>query len=709
MFDLEPLYQQVHLHFQGLGRIEALLLTSFGLDVRYLEERILPSFFPDLGEGPASEPHRPLYEYLEENPVPISVMFDANNLVRGDKPVPPGGGVLKELRWQAHPMQGRNGCFHPKLIFALVKHDDGHFSLVIGCGSANLTQPGWGKNLEAFVLRTIRLREGLQDSMLVDAKELLDDLAKNVAGSKSLDLIRTAVEKSQPKLFGTRGYGWDYRPRLWHSAKDDSLSEFLRKEVLRRDLANSEHGWRVEILSPYYSEEPPQLLDWLKNQLSTTDRPNPPVLSCCPQIDGDFDIDPEIAGKYEALGLVTWSSLPAELIRSKLKPASGEALTRFLHAKVYRFWCANAEVLVCGSANATVQGCRDRKKKDGPPQGNDEACMIFSRQPPEGKSHKAWLQPLDAALDEHNCRSAPSQPDDQAASGGIPAFSARFDWASHVLELENRSDRILQVFLGSHAVKNLAPKQSDTSRTTSDQTGALFRSPTLRVTDAASADAKWLYLVEETNLHAKPPAPSMERTADELIQDWQQGFDDRLADRVARAESASEQLQRADSGEDWLDDVDTDRLNEIFLALWRFRKDIEALLGPELAPDEYARSRLQARIFGRGAMSLRYFVSRLQDASEETSQAKLPSFDTVDLYVSLLTVTDAIKQLSSKLKRTGFDDEFKDLVKELAQIKVAARNRLLKELATDSSYPPKALLQWVDTHFRCQFTEQRPT
>lgn len=704
MLDLEPLYKQVHLHFHGLGRIEALLLTSFGLDVRYLEERILPSFFPELGEGPASEPHRPLFEYLEEHPIPISVMFDTNNLLHRDGVAHPRSSVLKELRWQAHPMRGRNGCFHYKLILALVSGDDGNRSLVVGCGSANLTQPGWGTNLEACVLRTISLYDAVQDSMLVDVLELLDDLARRVDNSEALDRLRRAIAAVKPQPHRTRSYGVNYRPRLWHAGMGLSLSDFL-KSIFRRDLLRSSADWRLEVLSPYYSKSRSSLFNWVRSQLSAGAGGVPPVLCCCPQVDGQFDIDPLVAKAHEVPGEIAWSTLPTSVTRSKLKGESGEAQSRFLHAKVYRFWCSQVEVFVCGSANATRQGCRDDNN------GNDEACIIFSRTAPVGRPLKAWLRPLDEPIDAADCRTDPSVAEDEPKSDGMPQFRAIFDWKRHSLVLDSMSKLRLRVAFNGQTrpLAELDPRGNKTLTLTEEQVGAIFRSPSLWVTEVDKADARWIYLVEETNLYAKPPAPSMERTADELIQDWQQGFDERIADRVARIEQPVEWRSTSEHNDDLNLEAQVDRLNDVFLAFWRFRKDMAELLGPDMRPDDFARTRLQARIFGQGAMSLRYFVKRLQDAAELEPIAERPPFDAVDLYVSLLTVSTALDQLSDRLNQAGFATELIKLVKELGSVKGAARNRVLNELENGgSAYHPNALLQWVDTNFRDQ-SEVRPS
>ena len=175
MVEMQPLHQRVLTYFGGeaLGRIEALLFTSFGLDVRYFERSILPSFFPELGEGPASEPHRPLFEYLEETPVPISVMFDHDNFVGAGMPGEQPVSITKELRWQAHAVRGANNCFHSKLVLALVRREDGALGIVFSCASANLTKPGWSHNLEACVLQTIWLEKGVQSGVLVDLQSCL--------------------------------------------------------------------------------------------------------------------------------------------------------------------------------------------------------------------------------------------------------------------------------------------------------------------------------------------------------------------------------------------------------------------------------------------------------------------------------------------------------------------------------------------------------
>jgi len=699
MNNTRALYEQVSEYFQPLGTIEALVLTSFGLDVKYLEQSILPAFFPHLGDGPADEPHRPLFEYLEEEQTPISVMYDANNLMRGETVLGGNGFVTKELRWQAHPIARPSGCFHPKVILALVNMDDA-YQLVIGVASANLTRPGWGHNVEVCVLETVPLYYGITSSLLVDAQGLIDKLLAQAEGSTALLRLKDAVDAVdavEAEPYGTRRHLESYRTRLWYGQGDEGLSEWLRKEVIRDELESSERGWKIEVLSPYYSDPPPAFIDWAGKQLSKRHGDIPPILCYCPRNGDQFDIDPAVATRFSETGYVEWAEIPGGLLTSALKDEHGNARQRFFHAKVYRLWRATNEILVVGSANATTQGHRDNGR------GNDEVSLVFSHTPPEGVRLKPWLRSLEREITRKECQPSPTPVEDASPTQPMPRISAQFDWISHQLRIESQDNQAVALYLGpSTAPLCMVPAGSEqTHELDSRLIGALFRSPTVKVTTDTNAESAWLCLVEETNLHAKPPAPSMERSVDDLIRDWQSGAEQRLADRVGRAALPTDLRDSSANADELSDDAAQDRLNDLFLAVYRFRKELETKVAREESVSDYVRNQVRSRLFGNGAMSLRYFADKVVASSSPTDADTKPQLDPVEAYIALLALIDATGRLTPLVTELGYASELTtlkdDLQRRLGGLRLMLTDVLEEEVESKDA---RSLVRWVEEHFQ---------
>ena len=692
------LYEQVSTHFQPLGHIEALVLTTFGLDIKYLETAILPALFPHLGEGPATEPHRPLFEYLEDSQIPISILYDANNLVRGETTVSDSSSVIKELRWQAHPILRTSGCFHPKLILALVNHE-GNRSVVVGCGSANLTQPGWGRNFEAYALETVSLSHSAKNSLLTDIQALINRLSSDCQNSIALACLKESIDNAAPRRQGTRVQDGSYRTRLWFGQDGQNLAEWLRREVIRGDLRRE--NWQLEILSPYYSDKPPQLVEWLGEQLNKRKDDSITRLYCyCPREGELVDLDPKVLASYAEFPFVEWAELIGESLQSKLRDQHGENLQRFLHAKVYRFWTPSNEVVAVGSANATIQGHRDGGR------GNDEACLVFSRMAPQGISFKPWLKPLNVNVDASLCKEIPSVSEDREADKPIPQVKVSFDWASKKFLAKSSDSREIILLLGAGKTPlcTLAPHDDYRATLEGSSIGALFRSPSVRVAHAGGDDA-WICLVEELNLYAKPPAPSMERSIDDLIRDWQIGSEQRIAERIARAAMPDDLRASSDFGAPELDEgMVQDRLNDIFLAAFRFRKDIEGKLQADESSRAFALSQVQSRLFGNGAMSLRYFVNKLfdgLDVEEVEVRDRSAPLQPLEAYLAVLSLLDAVELLSPSVAKAGFGDDLHLLVKDLKNRLAKVRGIVLQLVAAESSSEEaERVLGWVERHWR---------
>ena len=539
----------------------------------------------------------------------------------------------------------------------------------------------------------------MKSSLLVDVSELLEKLRDDALASDAIGILLKTIIELKPQAFATRGYQSDYRSRLWFGQNELSLSQWLRQEVFRRDLAVAEAEWRLEILSPYFSTVPPKMVNWASEQFIKRGSENisPPILCLCPHDGEVFDVEPEVVSAFDEIEHFAWAEFPTDRLRSQLQDKDGNKLRRFLHAKVYRFWTPWYEVLVVGSANASTQGNRDV------PPGNDEACLVFSRTVAEGaKPLTPWLRPLDFDIQASDCRTQSKPAEDQICTDPIPRIALRFDWQSHVLILDNQDTRPLAVHIGTgHApLLTISAGKKKTLQLDAPKTQSLFRSPTAKVALPTATDIAWLCLVEELNLHAKPPAPTMERDVDDLIRDWQMAADERQANHVARAGMPDDLRASSEGSSLELDDiVDQDRLNDIFLAMWRFKTELLRKLEGKEALDDFSRLQIQSRLFGNGAMSVRYLASKLNPVVDAPSLALL-KFDPVEHYIALLSLYDSVDVLKKPAGRHGFKVEMKKLIADLAEMRSAARAVVIVLLEDDPLCPnPAALVEWIEAHY----------
>src|SRR5690606_14691219 len=252
------------------------------------------------------------------------------------------------------------------------------------------------------------------------------------------------------------------------------------------------------------------------------------------------------------------------------------------------------------------------------------------------------------------CRQAAIQNEDAPPEHPVPDLRVCFDWQSKELSVANQDGRALSIYLGADRVPLLSIQYKDESSLILDasQTQSLFANPAVRVGLYGSGDKMWMCLVEERNLHQKPAAPAMERSIDDLLRDWQLGSEQRQAEYIARAAMPDDMRDASTGFSPELDNgVETDRLNDFFMAMHRFRTDILAQLQRTGSLDAFVKMQIQARLFGRGVMSVRYLLEKLRSFqnSEESRQ------DVVDRYLGLMALRDALQRLQGEVSATGLE------------------------------------------------------
>jgi len=380
--------------------VEAAVFFTFEFDPGFFEEEILPLLVP--GETLSQFPKVRLVR-LEEalRSVPdIAVYFDRRGLVAGSQPA--------RLDYRRIGVSRPHGYFHPKVVLILVKSEqaDGtQRSLVVGVLSANLTRAGWWSNVEGGHFEEVA--EGKRSSIRNDLLELIS----RVKSHDRTDSDHLEIEKireflldrvSQYELSRLNGR---LLPRLYVGR--ESVPEFLGECL--RDEARGHH---LEIISPFLDEsDVPRTLESLMDTLQVAG-----VRVFLPEAsDGTARCREGLYTATSKLPLVTWGRFPESI----LSTGSGAAkeTSRNVHAKVYRFWSEDREILFLGSVNLT------RPAHQGGSGGNFEVGVLVE---PEMEAAPGWwLKPLGDVVPQ-NFKTEPFE-DAETAEVECPV-TLRYDW-----------------------------------------------------------------------------------------------------------------------------------------------------------------------------------------------------------------------------------------------------------------------------------------
>ena len=315
-------------------RLIAAVFCTFTFDPGFFEQEVLPLLFDVELHQDAAIRKVQLEEMLREVPGRIAVYYDPRALVEGGR----GPAALDVRRI---PVRPRTGYFHSKNAFLLVADlVTGARSLLVLTGSANLTQSGWWENVECGHLAEVadgdrsRLREGTLSFL-----GHLNRLSRRYGQNRPLEEIRQFVRGLRPVVH--RSAQGALHPHFLANGRPgaESLGEFLHT-VLLDDFRDAS----LEILSPYLddaeaSDPIADLLDRFRPRRWRILLPESDEGAQCRE--DLFDWVTKAGGE--------WGRLPGALTS-----AGGQgARQRFVHAKVYRLFTADREVIFIGSVNLT--------------------------------------------------------------------------------------------------------------------------------------------------------------------------------------------------------------------------------------------------------------------------------------------------------------------------------------------------------------------
>jgi hypothetical protein len=130
-----------------LGEIQKVWLTSFVIDIEFIESYLLPVILR-MDSPKLRMDYEAMQQELSARGIDVQVFCDKRFIEpdQNKRTAIPVHGVLPELL----PANGdvhfsENSLFHPKVMYV-----QGEKGSILGCGSANLTVSGWGRNREVF-------------------------------------------------------------------------------------------------------------------------------------------------------------------------------------------------------------------------------------------------------------------------------------------------------------------------------------------------------------------------------------------------------------------------------------------------------------------------------------------------------------------------------------------------------------------------------
>lgn len=328
-----------------VGKVEKVWLTSFTIDIEFIETYLLPIIVDDANNKPRTHmDYERLQQLYVESTVDVRVFCDkrflegeaGGRLKRTSIPV---HGVLPSLGVPKNKQFTEDSLFHPKVIY--IQGKDG---AVLGAGSANLTISGWGRNREVFKF------------VAVNSEKLSTSISKFFEGTFESANVKDFEWKGLPNL----DYSGTEEVEFHHS--------FLGTNFINRLITADSR--ELTVWSPYFSKSISSFIEKIEN--ATNNR----------QI--TYRIVPDLVNG-KTIRSVSDEALNQHLQSQKItfhkRPEAIEADEfAMVHAKI---WATEKDIAI-GSWNFTqpgsnlLSGNSSHSSNDGGNSINIEAGLIFS-------------------------------------------------------------------------------------------------------------------------------------------------------------------------------------------------------------------------------------------------------------------------------------------------------------------------------------------
>jgi hypothetical protein len=653
-------------------RVRVALFTTYTFDPGFFELNVLPVLFDQAFSQPDKVRRLQLEDALSKVDE-VAVYYDRSALVQSAAP--------GRLDYRRIDVRRATGCFHPKVTLVLVDNPPNEDadptspptqSLIVMVASANLTAEGWWENVECAHIEEIHDKD-VAESRQAFRRDVLyflqriEDCAGPGENHAALDAVRTFLrERVSTEAPAYASSGGRYHTRLFYGQNQSSLSDWLASLRLQRQT------WNLEVISPYFDATGARPLADLIDVL----QPRETRVYLPLDADGAAQVSAEAFSAVTDFSACHWSDLHGDVVKRK-----GTDVPRRVHAKVYRLWNSEAQILVVGSVNLTSPGHSHAGT------GNLEAAFLTDATD-TGVPLRWWLERRDKAPE----RFAERVPTEDELASEVPLdLSIRYDWGTRVLQYRLMGDKTpfeVTEISGTSLFKEDRP----TCGKWVDVQGeaAVAVRDLLSVTSLVCVKhelGSFQVLVREENM-AHRPSMLTEITPEEILQWWS---------LLTQAQRAAFLEERAALGEELegiplaTRKIDREKLTTVFdrfagvyHAFGCLHRSIEDALKERRYRDA------EARLVGAKHDSLPSLLAKLKKRTDA---------DPVLQYVTFLCA----QQLTRALERTQ-----KDFVRTLAG-RTAELETLLehvKELKAqlEAQNVPADFLEWYEQQFRVRAT-----
>lgn len=597
----------------GARPVKAAVFLTYQFDPGFFEAEILPQLF----DRPFSHIEKlkllQVEEALLETTDKVAVYYDRRGLVDDASPA--------RLNVRRIGLARSTGVFHPKVVLVLVestqvnkltKEESKYESLIVLVASANLTRSGWWENVEAAAVD--QFDDGDHCSYKADLLTLFSAVraeATTESDHEALEAVRKFIVYRLAEPTTAR---WNGRLRSRLFTGQSSVPDFLAGLV-------AGDRWNLDVISPYFDQD--GTASTLRDLIEATE-PAAVRVSLPQGSDGSIRCTPEHFAAIQALPRVKWGRLP-EALMSRGAPGS----QRFLHAKVYRFWNQEREIVFLGSVNLTHAAHTSARS------GNLEAALLTEIEV-NGQARRWWLEDV-GELEHPGFR--PTDAEDVVPDA--PPLTLRYNWQTGLLDYfwessgDGRHPAATIQALGIERFE-LKPARANTwiavDQAAANTLREVLRSTSFVEVQVEGREPARILVLEEAMAHK--PSLVLTLSADQILEYWSL-----LSPEQREAFLTTHEPTLADGTElailqDKLKPQDTffDRFAGIFHAFSRVTERVnEALTAGRVAEAEY-------RLFGERYDSLPTLIQRVVERDAD---------DRVNRYVTLLCarqLLDAVRR-----------------------------------------------------------------
>ena len=484
--------------------VEAAVFTTFNFDPGFFELHILPVLFPDQQFSAVEKVRLVQLEDRLKELEDLAVYFDASALAHD--------ATTAKLAYSRIDVHWRTGIFHPKVVLLLVSDPakDSQLSLIVVCQSANITRSGWWENVECAHIEEVLAKEteakpcSFRDDLITFIERMCRDLTHE--DHSALNRISNFLDKhveqaSREDMENSRRW----QPRFFGGSDEWSFGQWLVEEALQYE------DWNLEIVSPYFDANQVSAIERLIEET----KPSQVRIFLPEADDGTALVSDTVYEAIEQLENVEWARTPDKVANRKNASASDNVASRFVHAKIYRFWRKGwGDLMFVGSVNCTTPA------HSGSNSGNLEAGFFLDATT-QKFPRQWWLE-----IQKTNPSRFLKDERDESEGNESQPFDVylKYDWAAHEASLLVFDDARFPIEFEDLTGKPLFSVSSSTP----SEWRVLKQNNAEALRDALSQnsflnvsyrDHKWRLLARESGYSHRPSLIS-ELTADEILRCW---------------------------------------------------------------------------------------------------------------------------------------------------------------------------------------------